>query len=133
MLSEALTAYNRARETEGANLRRDLLAKRHHLEELADRRVGAILTDGRNRARFLRNNSTLIPANSGFRYLAVIAADERVRGVEILGCKYPLKGATLSRKRQYAVSNEIMGNCAMISVKRGGAWIVESREKADHL
>jgi len=44
VLSEALAAYNRARETEGANLRRDLLAKRHHLEELADR-IGVLSAD----------------------------------------------------------------------------------------
>ena len=36
VLAEALANYNTARETEGANLRADLLAKRYHLETLAE-------------------------------------------------------------------------------------------------
>ena len=51
-----------------------------------------------------------------------------MRGVDVEGCKYPLKNATLTRLQQYAVSNEITGNCAFVAVKRGGLWIVESAE-----
>ena len=37
VLTEAVTAFQAAREAEGARLREDLLAKRRHLKELADR------------------------------------------------------------------------------------------------
>lgn len=97
------------------------------LENLDGRHVHATFTSGQNRARFLRNNSTLI-ARSGFRYLSLIAADEKVRGVSVEGCKYPLKNTKLSRLYQYTVSNEITGNCALIDVRRGGVWIVESND-----
>lgn len=97
------------------------------LEYLDGKRVHALITSGKNRARFLRNNSTLIP-RSGFRYLSLIAADPLVKGVTIEGCKYPLKKAKLSRPYQYAVSNELTGNCALIDVRRGGVWIIESDE-----
>lgn len=97
------------------------------LENLDGRHVHATFTSGQNRARFLRNNSTLV-ARSGFRYLSLIAADEKVRGVSVEGCKYPLKNAKLSRLYQYTVSNEIVGNCALIDVRRGGVWIVESND-----
>ena len=97
------------------------------LEDLDRRMVHGLMTDGYNRARFLRNNSTLIP-RSGYRYLALIAADPVVKGVSIEGVKYPLKKAKLERCNQYAVSNEIAGNCALIDVRRGGVWIVESKE-----
>ena len=86
-----------------------------------------MITDGKNRVRFLRNNSTLIP-RSGFRYLAILAADPVIKGVSIEGVKYPLKRATLRRDHQYAVSNEIEKNCALIEVRKGGAWIVESAD-----
>ncbi len=98
------------------------------LEDLHGRGCYATLTDGQNRVRYLRSSSTLI-ARSGYRYLSLIAADETVRGVEIKGCKYPLKHATLRRSMQFAVSNEITGNVAFIAVKKGGVYIIESRDR----
>ena len=100
------------------------LAILEHLETL---RVHALITDGRNRARFIRNNSTLIPRGA-YAYLSLIAADPVVKGVEIDGVKYPLKKATLKRTHQYAVSNELTGNCAFIAVRKGGLYIIESRD-----
>jgi len=97
------------------------------LEELNGRHVHALATNGQNRARFLRDNSTLI-ARSGYRYLSLIAADPKVKGVTLEGCKYPLKKATLFRTNQYAVSNELTGNCALIDVRRGGVWILETAD-----
>ena len=97
------------------------------LEDLYAKHIPAYITSGQNRARFLRNNSTLIP-RGGFRYLSLIAADEKVRGVTVEGCKYPLKNAKLSRLYQYTVSNELVGNCALIDVRRGGIWIIESND-----
>lgn len=97
------------------------------LEQLDTQHIHAYITSGKNRARFLRNNSTLLP-RSQFRYFSLIAADKKVKGVSIDGCKYPLKNATLSRLFQFAVSNEIVGNCALIDVRRGGVWIVESSD-----
>ena len=97
------------------------------LEWLDGRHVHALITSGKNRARFLRNNSTLI-ARGSFRYLSLIAADMEVKGVTLEGCKYPLKKAKLSRLNQYAVSNEITGNCALIDVRRGGVWLIESMD-----
>ena len=91
------------------------------------RRVYATMTNGYNRIRFIRNDSVIIPRNPYFKYLSLICADEFVKGVTVDGCKYPLEKATLSRRRQgYAVSNEIKGNCAFVSVRRGGIYIIES-------
>ena len=97
------------------------------LEAMSEMGVHCVMTNGQNRARYIRSTSTLI-ARSGFKYLSIIAADESVKGVSAEGCKYPLKNARLSRKFQYAVSNELVGNCALISVKKGGVFIVESRD-----
>ncbi len=98
------------------------------LEELSARGIRATITDGRNRVRFLKNDSLLL-ANEGFRYLSLIAIDEVCRGVSLEGCKYPLKNAKLSRRNQYAVSNEIKGRVALISVKRGRLYVVESSDR----
>jgi thiamine pyrophosphokinase len=77
--------------------------------------------------RYIRSTSTLI-ARSGYTYLSLIADGDKVKGVSIEGCKYPLDNAVLNDRYQYAVSNEIVGNCALISVKKGGLYIVESAD-----
>ena len=98
------------------------------LEHLHALQVPAVMTDGQNRVRFLRDGSTLIPRGQ-FTYLSLLAADEKVRGVEVDGCKYPLKKAKLTRTYQFAVSNELTGNCALIAVRKGGVFVIESRDK----
>ena len=97
------------------------------LEAMHDMGVHCLITSGENRIRFIHSGSTLI-AHRGYKYLSLIAADDKVKGVSIEGCKYPLSNATLSKKFQYAVSNEIIHNCALISVKKGGLFIIESRD-----
>ena len=107
------------------------LGRRRHFfgvnkQARAARMVDAYITNGYNRIRFLRNNSIIIPRSPHFRYLSVLSVDEVVKKVTIDGCKYPLHGATLKRLEQYAVSNEIEGNCAFVSVEHGAIYIVES-------
>ena len=100
------------------------------LEDLWERkndRIYATLTDGKNRVRFLRNSGTILP-RSRYRYFSLIAADPLVKGVTLEGCKYPLKNGRISRRHQWAVSNEITGNCTLIEISRGGAWVIESMD-----
>ncbi len=97
------------------------------LESLDKSHVHAVMTDGQNRVRFIRSTSYLI-ARTEYRYLSLIAVDETVKGVSIEGCKYPLKNARLERGFQYAVSNELTGNCALITVKKGGVYVIESTD-----
>lgn len=98
------------------------------LEDLHARQVRAILTDGRNRVRYLENGGLLVVRDGVHRYLSLIAVTERVRGVTLEGVRYPLKNATLKRSRQYAVSNEIEKNAALITVKRGAVYVIESTD-----
>ena len=97
------------------------------LEDLEKRHLRGLITDGFNRARFIRNDSAIILRSPHFQYLSILAADPLLKGVEIDGCKYPLKKAKIKRTSQFAVSNEITGNCAFVAIRRGGAWIVESK------
>ena len=99
------------------------------LRDLFDKNIYAVITDGVNRVRYIRSTSTLL-ARSRYKYFSLIADDERVKGVDIEGGKYPLKNAAILCKHQYAVSNEITGNCALIAVKKGGLFIVESDPQA---
>lgn len=96
------------------------------LEALAERHIHATIEDGFNRVRFLHSTGVLI-ARSAYTYLSVLAADKTVKGVSVEGCKYPLKGAKLARARGWTVSNEITGNCALVEVRRGGIYVMESK------
>ncbi len=98
------------------------------LEHLNEKKIYAIMTDGQNRVRFVRNSGALVP-HGAFKYLSLIAADKVVKGVSVKGCKYPLENAKLSKTHQYAVSNEIQGNCALVEVRKGGLYIIESCDK----
>lgn len=95
------------------------------LAELWKLRVHTVMTDGYNRVRYINASSTLIP-RSHFKYVSIIALSEKLKGVSIEGCKYPLENTTLLRSNQYAVSNEITGNCALISLRKGECLIIES-------
>lgn len=97
------------------------------LEDMYLRQIHGYMTDGQNRVHYLRASSTLI-ARSAYKYISLLAADEVVKGVTIEGGKYPLKNQTLKRRVQFAVSNEITGNVVLISVKKGGIFIIESRD-----
>ncbi len=97
------------------------------LEYLSKKNVHALITNGYNRVRFISSTSTLIP-RSGFKYISLLCLSEKAKGVSVEGCKYPLKNAKLARSFQYAVSNEIVGNCTLISVRKGELYIVESTE-----
>ena len=97
------------------------------LEDLYLRGIHGYATDGQNRVHFIRNSSTLI-ARSAYKYISILSADETVKGVSMEGGKYPLKNQTLKRRLQYAVSNEITGNVVLVSVKKGGIFIIESKD-----
>lgn len=98
------------------------------VEALAKSGIYVTITNGRNRVRYIESTSTLIP-KSYFKYLSLIPRTDKVKGVTIMGCKYPLENATLTKSSQgLTVSNEITENCAFIAVKKGGLLIIESSD-----
>ena len=89
--------------------------------------IQALITDGKNRIRLVNNDSVLIP-RSHYKYLSLCPIDKVCKGVTIKGCKYPLENAKILRENaQGTTSNEIVGNLALVEVKRGALYIIESR------
>ena len=97
------------------------------LEGLYEGGVHAYITNGKNRIRYIRNDNVLI-GRSAYKYLSVIALDPVCKGVSVEGCKYKMKNQKLERKVQFAVSNEIEGNLALVTVKKGAALVIESMD-----
>ena len=98
------------------------------IEGLWNRNIRAIITSGQNRVRYIKNSGHILLREKPYKYFSIIACDDVVKGVSVEGAKYPLKNAKLTRTLQYAVSNEIDGNCSLITVKKGGVYIIESRD-----
>ena len=98
------------------------------LQDMFDRHIHGYATDGQNRVHFIRSTSTLI-ARSTYTYISLLPADEVVKGVTMEGGKYPLKNKRLERRNAgFSTSNQITGNVVFISVKKGGLYIIESRD-----
>lgn len=88
--------------------------------------IHATITDGTNRVQYVERSSVLIP-RSRYQYLSLIPVGETAGGVTANGVKYPLVRATLKRSTpSFAISNEIVGSCAMVSCARGGIFVIES-------
>ncbi len=82
------------------------------LENLKERGVSALMTDGKSWISVIRDERVILPRHGG--YFSLFALDECT--VTIAGCKYPLDGAVLRRNLPYAVSNEITEAFATVTV-----------------
>ena len=99
------------------------------LETLAKNGILACICDGNNRVRYLKERSSLLIPKSEYKYFGLIPADKEVKGVTIEGAKYPLKNATLTKiNPSFAISNEVKENYAMVSTKKGGLLLIESKD-----
>ena len=59
----------------------------------------------------------------------MILANDVAKGVSIEGAKYPLKNAKLTKNNpSFAISNEVLENFAMVSTKKGGLFVIESKD-----
>ncbi len=95
------------------------------LESLASRGITAEMVDGINRIRVVEDGEYVIRSNG---YFGLLALEDSV--VSVVGCKYPLTNAILTRRRPYAVSNEVSeaaGNRAIVTVR--GAIVITESEK----
>jgi thiamine pyrophosphokinase len=97
------------------------------LELLWDKRIPAIVVNGQNRVRFIRDSGTIL-IRSMYKYFSIVTLDNIAKKVSIEGAKYPIVKKDIKRGFQFAVSNEIVKNAALITVKKGAVYIIESRD-----
>ena len=97
------------------------------LEYLWTKRIPAVVVNGQNRVRFIHDSGAII-IRSQYKYFSVVTLDKTAKKVSIEGAKYPLVKKDIERGFQFAVSNEIVKNAALITVKKGSVYIIESRD-----
>ncbi len=104
------------------------LSNLYLLASLTNCGISACICDGKNRVRFLKERSSLLVPKSDYKYFGLILADSEAK-VTIEGAKYPLKNKKLSRQDpSFAISNEVVDNLAMVSTKKGGLFVIESKD-----
>jgi len=96
-----------------------------YLEGLRREGVRVKLTDGENTVQMILDETVTVPKPDDGGYFSVFALDTCV--VTQTGCKYPLDRAQLIRQMPYAVSNEVTGEYAAVTVE-GAAILVMSRK-----
>ena len=105
------------------------LSNLYLLETLTKCGINATICDGKNRVRYLKERSSLLISKSEYKYFGLILTTEKAKGVTVDGAKYPLKNANLEKTNpSFAISNEVLKNFAMVSVKKGGLFVIESKE-----
>ena len=65
--------------------------------------------------------------------ISVFAAAQNAEGVSLQGLKYSLEEAELTANRALGVSNEFVGQSAVVSVRKGVLWIVWEKSSFDGL
>ena len=93
------------------------------LEALCDQGISAVLSDGENTLRILQDETIQIPNFGG--YFSLFALDTCT--VTLQGCKYPLTDFVLTRTNPFALSNEVAGESATVTVI-GKAILCESKK-----
>ena len=68
-------------------------------------------------------NSFLLESKTGCGTVSVLAASDEVRGVTETGMEYPLQNALLSNRTSLGLSNELVGQCAQVSVEEGTLYV----------
>ena len=98
------------------------------LEYIDDKKVGAMITDGKNRVRLMRayGDAVSLSIPRGFKYLSLVPITDSCLNVSVSGVFYPLDNAVLERRYSYAVSNEITSDHADISLGKGTLLVIES-------
>lgn len=92
------------------------------LETLCDQGIPAVLSDGENKLRILKDQTVTLKNSGGYFSLFALSPCT----VSLSGCKYPLSNFPLPRDNpSFAVSNEVVGEYATVAVQ-GKAILCES-------
>ncbi len=99
------------------------------LEYLDERGATGVLLDSRNEIAFMKPGRIAVPKDTRFKYISIIPLDEELSGITLEGMKYPLTDMTVRRPDMcLLVSNETVGGDAALTIAKGRAMIIKSRD-----
>lgn len=104
------------------------LANLFLLEMMEREGVRGEIRNRHNRIFLLRGGDSRRVSKSRFRYLSLLPLTETVSGVTLTGFRYPLQEAELQRRDSLGVSNELIAEEGLITLRSGLLLIVECRD-----
>lgn len=104
------------------------LANLYLLEWLAKFSIPCTLISGRNQIRLLTGPTTITLVKGDAHYVSLLPCSSQVEGITLTGFKYPLTDATLTRGISLGVSNEIVGESGVVSIRSGKCFCIQSAD-----
>ena len=95
------------------------------LEQMHNLGVHMQIVNEKNRIRILKNGQMRLEKDY-YKYVSVIPLDRTAEGVTCTGFKYPLNNDTLNRFSSRGISNELVCQSGVFSVKNGTLLVIES-------
>lgn len=103
------------------------LANIYMIEYAKQNGVDLMLADGKNEI-ILASKKTEVINDMENSFISLIPLSQKVYGVTTQNLKYQLSNATLKRNDSFGVSNEFLGEKAIVLSKRGKLLIIKSRD-----
>lgn len=104
------------------------LANMYLLEWLSEYSIPCTLIAGRNHIRLLSGPTTIHLVKGDTQYVSLLPCSSQVEGITLTGFRYPLTEATLTRGISLGVSNEIVGESGIISIRSGKCFCIQSAD-----
>lgn len=95
------------------------------LEKLLKNNIPSAIIDNNNKC-LICNSKAVIKKDKNYQYLSILPVS-KIIVISISGCKYPLSRAKITRSLSLCVSNEIVSGSATITIHRGLALVIQSR------
>ena len=90
--------------------------------------ISLSLLDSHNRIRLIDQPLTIKREEQYGKYVSLIPFSDQVTGVTLTGFKYPLSNYTMGGYNSLGISNEIVAEQAVISLKEGTLVVIESKD-----
>lgn len=100
----------------------------HLLKKALEHHRKACIVDSHNRIRLVQGELCLYKEEQFGTYLSILPLTDELRGVNLNGLKYSLKDAVMTKGNTLGISNEIVAHKAAISVEKGIALVIESKD-----
>lgn len=105
------------------------LSNLSQLEFLYEHGCSGVFVDSRNRVTFHGGGTVTYPADPAYKYVGIIPLDDKLTGLTLRGTKYVVTNAEISRFEPYTTSNEPAAPEYSITIQRGRALVIESKDK----
>ena len=98
------------------------------LYRLKESGVEGRIVDAHNRIRMVEKQEVLYRNQQFGKYVSVLPLTTTLEGITLTGFKYPLQQARITSDNTLGISNEIDEAKAVITIERGVAIVIESRD-----